>query len=364
LFLAAARWTLGERPVLVQAAQILVASAGAAYLHGLALALTRNRRTAFVAASLLAAYPLLVHHSMDGTESALLTTILLAFTQRFVTMRSAPDAAAAGVWLGLAGLTRATALPLICVAPLLALARSRRAGIVMASATLVVMAPAAIRNHSVNRVTAPARFGINLFIGNCSYAPGVVAEYGPDILMPYARARLAAEGLADLPATPDTERVVDTAFRRLALEEMRQRPLETLELKVRNVFDFFSPVLVPHEVRTAATTIRLGASGQSVVENAARRPLIQRLAYSISYGAVLLLAAFGIYRHRGDRRAETILWCVLLTFTGVHALFFPATRYRAPVEFVLLFYAAVGVDAILASRPTSRSSGTSERAGA
>ena len=38
-----------------------------------------------------------------------------------------------------------------------------------------------------------------------------------------------------------------------------------------------------------------------------------------------------------------ILWLLLVTFVAVHSVYFPTTRYRAPVEFVLLFYAAVGI---------------------
>src|SRR3989338_3441099 len=40
LFLAAARWLVGDRPGLVQVIQALVASAGAVYLYKLAVALT------------------------------------------------------------------------------------------------------------------------------------------------------------------------------------------------------------------------------------------------------------------------------------------------------------------------------------
>jgi hypothetical protein len=39
-----------------------------------------------------------------------------------------------------------------------------------------------------------------------------------------------------------------------------------------------------------------------------------------------------------------ILGCVLATFVVAHAVYFPATRYRVPIEFVLLFYAAVTFD--------------------
>ena len=347
LFLAAVRLVAGDRPLLVQTVQTLVASAGAVYLYKLAVALTGRRQVGTAAAMLFAVYPLLIRHSVDGTESALLTTLLIAFACRFVTMRGIVDAAAVGGWLGLAILTRVVALPLLVIAPLIASTKSRRAAIAMAGTALLVLAPWAVRNYSLNGEVMPARAGINLFIANSEYSSGVIADYGPDILLPYARSRLAAEGLADLPDTPRAEQQGDAAYRRLALAQIRRHPVDTLRLKIRNVFTFFSPVLVPHRDTSAATEIRLGEDGRSTVLYSMPRPLSHRIMYSLSYSAVIALAGLGFYRRRHDLAADAILWVVLLTFAGVYAVYFPSTRYRAPVDFVFLFYAGVGVDTLV-----------------
>jgi len=299
---------------------------------------------------LFAVYPLLIRHSVDGTESALLTTLLIAFACRFVTMRGIVDAAAVGGWLGHAILTRVVALPLLVIVPLIASTRSRRAAIAMAGTALLVLAPWAVRNYSLNGEVMPARAGINLFIANSEYSSGVIADYGPDILLPYARSRLAAEGLADLPDTPRAEQQGDAAYRRLALAQIRRHPVDTLRLKIRNVFTFFSPVLVPHRDTSAATEIRLGEDGRSTVLYSIPRPLSHRIMYSLSYSAVIALAGLGFYRRRHDLAADAILWVVLLTFAGVYAVYFPSTRYRAPVDFVFLFYAGVAVDAFVGAR--------------
>lgn len=350
LFLATARLLVGDRPLLVQALQAGVASTGAVYLYRLAVALTSRRQAGAAAATLFAVYPLLVRHSVDGTESALLTTLLIAFACQFVTMRGIVDAAAVGGWLGLAILTRVVALPLLVIAPLISSTKSSRAAIAMAGTALLVLAPWAVRNYSLNGEVMPARAGINLFIANSEYSSGVIADYGPDILLPYARSRLAAEGLADLPDTPQAEQQGDAAYRRLALAQIRLHPVDTLRLKILNVFTFFSPVLVPHRDTSAATEIRLGEDGQSTVLYSIPRPLSHRIMYSLSYSAVIALAGLGFYRRRHDLAADAILWCVLLTFAAVHAVYFPSTRYRAPVDFVFLFYASVGVDAFVGAR--------------
>jgi len=39
---------------------------------------------------------------------------------------------------------------------------------------------------------------------------------------------------------------------------------------------------------------------------------------------------------------------VALTFVAVDAIFFSATRYRAPMEFALLFYAGIAIDHLVA----------------
>lgn len=344
VFLAAARWLVQDRPLLVQGIQALVASIGAVYLYKLAIALAGRRQVGIAAAVLFAVYPLLVRHALDGTESALATLFLIVFAYRFVTMERTLDAAAAGAWLALAILTRVVALPLILIAPVLAATRrGGRAATTMAGVAVLVLMPYAIRNYVLNGAIVSVRGGLNLFISNNEYSAGVMAGYGPDILVPYAGSRLAAEGLANLPVTPEAERQEDEAYQRLALSEIMERPLDTLRLKIVNVFLFFSPVLVPLFAITDATHIHLGASGQSTVTNGVPRPHFDHIVYSASYSAVLALAAIGLYVRRRDLRADAILWCVLFTFAAVHAVYFPSTRYRAPVDFVFLFYAGVGV---------------------
>jgi hypothetical protein len=283
-----------------------------------------------------------VRHSIDGTESALLTTLLVAFAYQFVSMRTVAGAAGAGIWLALAILTRAVALPLLLLAPIVAARTGRRHALAVAAAAALVLAPAAIRNYALSGAAMPSRAGVNLFIANCAFAGGVIPEYGPDILLPYADARLAEAGLADAPPTPLVEKRRDDAFRRMAFAEILADPLNTARLRLRNAAYFFSPVLVPYHGTSADTTIRLGENGTSTIEKGVERPRMFRVVYSISYSLVFVLAVSGMYRRRRERPADAILWCVLLTFAVVYAVFFPATRYRAPVEFVLLFYAAVG----------------------
>jgi len=83
------------------------------------------------------------------------------------------------------------------------------------------------------------------------------------------------------------------------------------------------------------------------VEHSPARPLADQLTYAVSYVPVLAAALAGIWVRRRALRHDLILWCIVLTFVAVHVVYFPATRYRAPMEFVLLFYAAVGIGALV-----------------
>ena len=81
--------------------------------------------------------------------------------------------------------------------------------------------------------------------------------------------------------------------------------------------------------------------GLVMVEHSYRRPAIEPITYSLFYTPVLASAIWGIYLSRAILARAAILWCIAATFVGVHALYFPATRYRAPMEFVLLLYVSV-----------------------
>ena len=124
---------------------------------------------------------------------------------------------------------------------------------------------------------------------------------------------------------------------------MAEDPLRTLGHKLLNIASlFFSP---PRPVFTAADETRaVSQAGDVIVENPRPRPRLEVLAYSAFFTPVLMAALIGIYLRRRDLlRRDAMLWCVIGTFVAIHALYFPATRYRAPVEFVLLFYAAAAL---------------------
>lgn len=345
LFLAGIRWVVGDRPAIVLLVQGLVAAFGAVLLFRLAEALSGSRRVGVFAGVLFAMYPLLIRHATDGTESALLSTFLMAFAFWFVTAKTTRGAALAGIWLGLATLTRAMVLPLVPLSIAIMLWDGRRRAAAGLLSAILVIAPWALRNYSLNGALLPTRLGLNLFISNSSY--NVIPEYPPDILGDYAGLIASRQGFERAAPSPEVDRAADDMYLRLALQEMSSHPWRTAWLKTKNLLYVFSPRLVPYYDLTDDTYIVLGENGAFHVEHAESRPLVHQLAYTVPYVFVLAMSAVAFASRRVSLTREAILWGIVGVFAAVQTIYFPTVRYRVPVEFALLYYAAVGLDALI-----------------
>ena len=361
LFLAAARWLTLDHVRLVQALQSIVGAAGAVLLLWLGEALTDRPHVGIVAAGLYAVDPLLVRHAADATESTLVLVLLLASTYIFATARTTARTLAAGILIGLLAVARTMTLPFAALAAILMAADRRPArALALALTALLVASPFALRNYRLDGRWLPTRSGVNLFVGNSEYSSGLLPAYSPDILQPYADAIVASERPDLAAGSPEQQAGKDDLLARRAWDEMRRHPGRTLWLKLRNVGYFFSPRLVPSRLLLPETRIHLETGGQFIVENSPPRPLVDEIVYTVSYGGELLLACAGVYLRRRALRRDAILWIALGTFAAVYAVYFPATRYRAPVSFVLLFYAAVALEGWIAKAGATSGPGRRE----
>jgi len=237
------------------------------------------------------------------------------------------------------------------MSPLLALGaavfvwdRRPRAALAFSLATLIVASPLPIRNHLVNGSWWPTRGGLSLYLGNSSYTAALLPDEDLDILQAHALALVEQERPDLSAAAREDAQAVDALLTRRALAYMAEHPFRTLGQKLRNVLYLFSPRLVPFRVATPETRVVVGPAGEIRVEHSEPRPLAEVMAYAASQSFVLVFAIAGTYVRRRDLRRDLILGCVVATVVAVHAVCFPATRYTAPMAFVLLFYAAVALD--------------------
>jgi hypothetical protein len=352
VFLAACRAIAGDRAFVVQLIQIGVASAGAVFLYRLSLRLTANSLVSTVSAAAFAFHPLLVRQASAGSDLALATTLLVVFAYAFVSIRRPAGAAAAGAALGLAMLTRFMMLPLVvCGVMILFLEGKRESAGAFVVAALLLVSAWAIRTHAVNGSWWPTRSGMNLYIGNSPYTAALLPDDDLDLIEDPAY-ELFAGARPDLdPSVPEYAAALDAFLTRQALGYMGTHPGATLRQKVINVWYCFSPRLVPFRVADSRTRLMTGPAGEIWVENSVRRPRIEVIAHALASSFVLVAAVAGIWMRRHALRQDAILWAVAVTFTVVNVLYVPASRYAAPMTFVLLFYAAVAFAALVGDRP-------------
>lgn len=315
-------------------------------LYRLALALSGSRRVATISGLLFALHPLLIRQAAAASDLALATTFLAGFACSFVSVRNLPTAATAGVWVGVAVLTRSMVLPVLAGGICL-LAADRRFAFAGAfcAAALALILPFAIRNHAVNGSWWPTRSGLNLFIGNSIYTASLLPDEDLDLLQGVAYDAVARDRPDLSSSDAGYEAAVDALLTRRAVDYMIERPFTTLRRKIVNVAYFLSPRLVPLRVAADDTQLVLDSAGRAAVERSVARPRIETIAHGVSSSCVLLAAAVGVAIRRRRLRADAILWVIFLTFAGVSAVYFPATRYTAPIQFVLLFYSAVALSA-------------------
>jgi hypothetical protein len=349
VFLAFGRLLCGDRPIAIQLLQIAVDSLGAVGLYRLTDMLTGARRAALVAAALYAFYPLLIRHAVVGDDAALLSVLLIGFSAAAVSAVSTRRAAIAGVCLGMAVLTRVAVAPIVVLAAAaLALTRGGRPALACSLTAVAIVSPWLVRNYTVNGSFASTRGGVNLLHGNSRYAAALLPEYNLDLLgEPYAT--LVATRRPDLFGR-GAEAELDRYYAALAWEEARTRPREAVRLMLAKVAYFFWPRLVPARVWTSEARITLLEDGGVRVSDSPPRPSHDQAVYTASYVAVAAAALAGVWMRRWILSRDLVLWCIVCSFVIIAMVFFPATRLRAPMEFVLLFYAAVAVDALLPRR--------------
>lgn len=344
LFLAAVRLVAGDNPFSVQLVQLMVDAAAAAGLVVLADTLSSSRRTAAVAGGLYAVYPLLVRHAVVGDDTTLVSLLLIASVHAAVTAATLPRAAAAGLLLGLATLARFAVAPVaVLMTAALLRARGTAPAVVCALAAAGAVSPWLLRNHASNGAIWPTRSGENLLVGNSEYTDALLPEYEVDLLGDYQVALVMRER-PDLMAR-GAEAGLDWYFTTRVWQHVREHPADTARLALLKAGYFFWPRLVPMRLRLEDTRVEFLEGGRIRVDNSPSRPLLDELVYSVSYGAVALAALAGLWIRRRDFHRDAPLIAVAAGFMLVAAVYFPATRYRAAMEFVLFFYAAVAVAA-------------------
>ncbi len=303
-----------------------------------------------IAGVLYALDPLLVRQAAAASDLALVTVLLIAFAFYFIKARRTSHYAVAGVVLGLAVVTRTMVAPVVIGAVAVLMARQRvRSALVLATTVSIFVLPLIVRNWLINGSLTPTRSGLALYVGNSPYSSAILPDYDVDILEEHAVSQINAYLAHVQDTSPEYSLAANSLLAGQAIDVMTERPVATLRQKTLNIGYFFSPRLVPFYV-AGPETRAVDRNGRVVVEHAYQRPRIETISYSVFYTPVLVGAVWGVWLSRRSLSRAAVLWCIVATFVAIHALYFPATRYRAPIEVVLLLYAAVSIDHVTRRR--------------
>jgi 4-amino-4-deoxy-L-arabinose transferase-like glycosyltransferase len=328
MFLAAV--TFGHQafiPVLV--AQSLI-GAGTVLCAALIAKELFGNAAAIISATLTAIYPYYVMHDTALQESSLhtfltaLAVLLLLYVRR---SGSVFTAAAAGLSLGAAVLTRANLAPFALIAPLwLGLAggsqalpwRGRiRVAIVCASVGMLTVAPWLMRVYQfTGSVTLSTQSGFFLWLGNNPYTFSRYPQESIDHSQAVALAALSAQEGGELEARQHNEALVDEWFRKKALDHMRSHPQQILENSLRKLAAAFGWLPSPH------------------------RSFWPSLAHVLSYGPVMTLGLWGMWASRTHWHEHSIFYAQFVAFAAVTAVFFGHTSYRAYLDVFWIVFAA------------------------
>lgn len=300
-----------------------------------------NTRVGAVAAALTWLYPDFIFlNSLILTET-LFTLLLVAFVLLAVMLVQQPHwmtAVACGLALGLATLTRSVLWPLpLLLCPLLVLLLSAplKQRLLLSSVVLlgfiVVVAPWTVRNTRLQGVVTvvDTMGGLNLRMGNYEHTPedrmwDAVSMTGDKS---WVHALTIEQSVGLIP--PDvTEGVKDKWAQRKAIEYMLEHPGTTMRRALIKFGDFWG-----------LERSFLAGVQQGLYDPPRWFAVIAFVLMLVSYVAMSLTAAAGIWLARPAWAMHLLLLLPTVLITGIHSVVFGHARYHLPLIPILALYA-------------------------
>lgn len=308
-------------------------------------------RAAAIATTLYAIDPYLVRQSVSPVEITLCTALLVAAAWAYARGASVRWAAATGLLVALAILTRFSLAPIaLGTIALMLVARRWTSAVCFTVAVALPVGAWMLRMHAVNGTVVPTRAGINLFVSTNDYAGDIVPLRNVDVLVPWAYETVAADVPPAGLTAPERHRALDDALFARAIAWARAHPRETLGLKLRNLAFTVAPVLLPLERKPRDASARI-EGGRVIVTGLEPRPLVDHILYSASRLLLLVGAVAGLTQRRGSwHHTDGFLAVVAGTIIVVQTVFFPTSRLLATGAFVWMIWAGRGAVERLESR--------------
>jgi 4-amino-4-deoxy-L-arabinose transferase-like glycosyltransferase len=339
--IAAAQWLTGHPVATVLGLQVVL-GALTVTLACLIAADLFGRPTARIAGVMLAIAPMTSRYA-----AALLTeTVFTFFVVSSLAVWLRGRHFASGIQLGLATLTRSSALPYVLLTGVVGVLRprrfSRRGFVMVFLGAMVTLAPWLARNHAdFGRVTvADAGWGVNLLYGTVKLTGGANR---------WAQLSAAVHaGAADgdaLPPSVDGE----ARARSVALVRIRQHPVLWLETRIRQwpwlLVD--SGDYLPLDANRYSFRQALGMRHASTI--------VVKLGFVAVNVVVVMLAAFGVWASRHRLVELSPFWSFPLFLAAAHIPMYVEPRYGLPLVPFTVIFAAEGIKELSGRIPGSKS---------
>jgi 4-amino-4-deoxy-L-arabinose transferase-like glycosyltransferase len=299
---------------------------------------------ACLAGVMLALYPYLVYVSAlfeyPQVFFILIVALFFLFLLRFQEVQSRADLIIAGNLLGIAILSVPT---ILLFAPLAAayVWLTSKAGrwlraILFVAALAIPVGSWAVRNYVAydHLILVNDSSGINFWVANND----TYYQFGKAAVIPYCSEdksrtkfcdqwtdlndRLLKSDLTETQRHIEGERI---AWQK-GLEFVEESPLRFVKFSLQRFLRYWSPI--PDAVSSSAGT---GGSERNMVA-------------IVSYTPVLILGIVGIFLTRFQWRQLMPIYGYFLVFMSVYSIFLPVTRYRLPLDFFLVIFAAVAIN--------------------
>jgi hypothetical protein len=296
----------------------------AMFAHDLSSGPARDR-AAICAAAVTALYPYYVIHDTSLEETSLFTLLTLGAV--VVLMKAAASEKrtllppiSAGLLLGLDVLTRASIAPFAAVAPIWLLwKRGARDGILCAMTLAVVMSPWLLRNYILDGVpTLSAEAGELFWTGNNGFLFSHYPQGSSDLSKEEALKALSPEDQLQLERLSSDDMATDRWFWKKAFLYIGAHRWQTIEDAFRKNAAAFSWAPSPRHSR------------------------IQNLVYASSFGPVMLLGLWGMWRRHARWREDSLVYLVFATFILITAAFWAHTSHRSYLDVYWIVYGAAG----------------------
>jgi 4-amino-4-deoxy-L-arabinose transferase-like glycosyltransferase len=304
-----------------------------------------NSRVGALAASIVWLYPPLIYLNFTILTETLFTLLLGAFVLLAIMLLQAPRpalAAAAGLALGLAALTRSVLWPaplLLCPLLVWLLPAAPRRRVALAALVLAgyaaVVAPWGVRNTRLQGVLTmvDTMGGMNLRMGNYEYTPE--DRMWDAVSLTGEKSWVYALSHGSEPAgsaEPFTEGRKEKWAQRMAVQYMLAHPGITLRRAAIKFSDLWGLE------RSFVAGVRQGTYGLPSWIAAVTSVLMV-----LSSAALLLLAAVGMWMAPPEWRIHVALLLPVVLLTIVHSVVFGHSRYHVPLAAVLAVYAAAAI---------------------